>query len=259
MRLTARNAQNSPVSPLSKAEAHQGTEGLSPVSPLSENPSPSDPPRPKYTLRAPPPVPGSAQAEQELRNALNAASALPRSRYRDSSTRRRLTEAAEASNREQHINETLTLEEMDQDLFPSPLVVQKRWKRSPSPPRRPSLRYPAEELKGENAHWGNAQEVRVVHKGKGKIVNSRSNSRARSRANSQSREQLPPLPPLPMERSRPVVVEAPGPEVPKAEVGEDGDGGDGKERRDTTFAGAEVADKAKGDGKGEVEVEVKLE
>jgi hypothetical protein len=252
VKFTARNAQNSPVSPLSEADVHQGTEGLSPVSPLSE-----DPPRPKYTLRAPPLVPGSALAEQELLNALNAASALPHSRYRDTASRRRLTEAAEASNREQRVNESLNLEEMNQDLFPSPLVVQKRWKRSPSP-RRPSLRYPAEEIVGDNAHWGNAQEVRVVHKGKGKLVNSRSNSRARSRANSQSQSQSQsqsPPPPLPLERSRPVVVEAPGPKAPEAEAA-GADEGDGKERRDTTFAVAELAEKAKGEWEGEGEEKV---
>lgn len=251
VKFTARNAQNSPVSPLSEADAHQGTEGLSPVSPLSENPSPSDPPRPKYTLRAPPPVPGSALAEKELLNALNAASALPRSRYRDTASRRRLAEAVGASSRER-VNEDLTLEEMNQDLLPSPLVVQKRWKCSPSP-RRTSLRYPAEEIVGDNANWGNAQEMRVIHKGKGKLVNSRSNSRARSRANSQSQSQSQsPPPPLPMERSRPVVVEAPGPKAPEAEAA-GADEGDGKERRDTTFAVAELAEKAKGEWKGEGE------
>ena len=77
-------------------------------------------------------------------------------------------------------------------------------------------------------HWANAQEVRVVAKGKGRLVNSRQNSVQQ-----------------PSERSRPVLLEAPVP-VSKAEV--KADEGDGKERRDTTFAGA---DDVKGKVKGE--------
>jgi hypothetical protein len=56
-----------------------------------------------------------------------------------------------------------------------------------------------------------------------------------------------------MERSRPVVVEAPGPKAPEAEAAAGADEGDGKERRDTTFAVAELAEKAKGEWKGEGE------
>jgi hypothetical protein len=58
-----------------------------------------------------------------------------------------------------------------------------------------------------------------------------------------------------LERSRPVVVEAPGPKAPKAEAA-GADEGDGKERRDTTFAVAELAEKAKGEWEGEGEEKV---
>ena len=80
----------------------------------------------------------------------------------------------------------------------------------------------ADALVGENAHWVDAKAVKVVAKGKGRLVTNRQNSQ---------QKQPPP------ERSRPVVLEAPGASESMANAREDG--GDGKERRDTTFAGAE--------------------
>jgi hypothetical protein len=241
VRFATSDIRHPPVSPLSEVDARQGTEDLSPVSPLSEGSPPSNPPRPKYNLRAPPPVPGSVQAEEELLACLAAASALPRRhRGQASASRRRPTEEDVEDSCGKYVKEGLTLEKLDkdQDLFPSPLVVQKRWQRS-SPPLSPTERprfgqHPPEELVGGNAHWGDAQEVRVVHKGKGRLVNSRQNSKS----------QPPP------ERSRPVLLEAPEP-APKAGVS--ADERDGKERRDTTFAGAEVEGRGKGKGKEKVE------
>ena len=233
--VAARDIQHSPVSPLSDTNGHQGIKGLSPVSPLSEHSSTPEQRQPVYSLRAPPPVPGSAQAKQELIDCLSAASALPRRRRQTfASHRRKPTEEVEEAQQEQeHTQNSLSseqLENIDQDLFPSPLVVQKRWKRSHSPlsptQRRGhsqshnhnQVRQPAgATLVGENVHWANAQEVRVVAKGKGRLVNSRQNSVQQ-----------------PSERSRPALLEAP---VSKAEV--KADEGGGKDRRDTTFAGAD--------------------
>jgi hypothetical protein len=246
VRFTAQSVQHSPVSPLSEADAHQGTEGLSPVSPLSEDSPPSNPRRQRYNLRAPPLVPGSIQAREELMACLNAAAALPRYHRGQASASCRGPAEDVADSEGKFVKEGLTLEKLDtdHDLFPSPLVVQKRWQRS-SPPLSPTERlhagqYPPEELVGDNAHWGNAQEVRVVHKGKGRLVNSRQNSKS----------QQPP------ERSRPVLLEAPEP-APKAEVS--ADEGDEKERRDTTFAGAEVGGKGKGKEKVEKQDEAENE
>jgi hypothetical protein len=240
--IITRDVQPSPISPLSDTDANQGTEGLSPVSPLSEHSSPPDERRPMYSLRAPPLVPGSIQAEQELIDCLSAAAALPRRQRRIIASRRKPVEEVEDVD-EEHVKGSLTserLEQLDEDLFPSPLVVQKRWKRSHSPlspTHRQSPSYShnhshrhqsaSAALVGGNARWGNAQEIRVVAKGKGRLVTSRSNS------------QQQPSP----ERSRPVVLEAPCPE-PKAQGT---DTGDEKERRDTTFAGADVQGKGKGE------------
>jgi hypothetical protein len=237
--VAARDFQYSPVSPLSDTDAYQGTEGLSPVSPISEHSSPPEQQRPIYSLRAPPPVPDSIRAERELANCLRAAAALsPRNRQAAFASRRRKpTEQVEEADEEQEqaqespISEQL--EQIDQELFPSPLVVQKRWERSHSPlsttqRHNNSNNYahqPAgSALVGDNAHRAHVQEVRVVAKGKGRLVNSRQNS-----------VQQPP------ERSRPVLLEAPGPAPEAAEAKADGD--DGKERRDTTFAGADVESK----------------
>jgi hypothetical protein len=245
--VTARDVRHSPVSPLSDADAYQGTEGLSPVSPLSEHehsspPEQTEQPRPVYSLRPPPPVPESIRAERELANCLRAAAALsPRNRQAAfASRRRRPTEQVEEADeeepeqaRESPISEQL--EQVDQELFPSPLVVQKRWVRSHSPLSPTQQRSNANSrlhrqagaaLVGDNAHWARAQEVHVVARGKARLVNSRQNS-----------VQHPP------ERSRPVLLEAPGP-APEAEAKEDE--GDEKERRDTTFAGAGVESKETG-------------
>jgi hypothetical protein len=234
--VTARDFQYSPVSPLSDTDAYQGTEGLSPVSPLSEHEhsSPPEQRRPVYSLRTPPPVPDSIRAERELASCLGAAAALsPLNRQAAfGSRRRRPTEQVEEADeeeeedvRESPISEQL--EQIDQELFPSPLVVSKRWERSHSNINNHLHQSAGATLVGGNAHWAHAQEVHVIARGKGRLVNSRQNSVHQ-----------------PPGRSRPVLLEAPGP-APEAEAM--ADGGDEKERRDTTFAGANVDVESKGE------------
>ena len=239
--LAARDVQHSPVSPLSDAEANQGIEGLSPVSSLSEHSSPPDQRRSVYSLRTPPLVPSPIQAEQELISCLKAASALPRRHGQNLILRRKPIHSNEDVDQEHA--KPFNLQHPDSDLLPPPLVVRKRRQRSQSP-LSPTQRqghsrshnrshipdYSRQQavptLVGENAHYANAQAVCVVVRGKGRIVTSRQNS-----------VQQPP------ERSRPALVEAPGP-ASKADTMTDEQ--DGKERRDTTFAGANPAGKGKG-------------
>jgi len=228
--IKSRDAEHPPVSPLSEADARQGTEGLSPVSPIGEHPSPSHEERPASSCLPLSTTLNPTKSEEELISCLKAASALPQHHGQASGSSHQSAKGLEDAN-EERAHDSLRLEQLDQDLFPSPLLVQKRWQRSPSPlspsqrqlhGRRHQL---VPELVGDNAHWGNARSVRVVAKGKGRLVDN-------------SPDGAPPLP----ERSRPVLSEAPGPSF-GAEVGIGADGGDGKERRDTTFASTDVAER----------------